>query len=48
MLVTLLARQREEGARNALKALQNYCNQWKPEVSAGKTKVVVSGEGRKE
>ena len=43
---TVIMGDSEEGIKNALKALDNYCHQWKLEVNCSKTKVVVFGRGR--
>ena len=43
---TVIMADSEVGIKNALKALDNYCHQWKLKVNCSKTKVVVFGRGR--
>ena len=43
---TVILAESEQGIKNALKTLDNYCREWKLEVNSSKTKVVVFGRGR--
>lgn len=45
-LFVLIFEDSEEGIRNTLAALENYCREWKLKVNCSKTKVVIFGRGR--
>lgn len=45
-MVLLYSTDREEGLKNAITSLENYCNEWKSEVNCDKLKIVIFGEGK--